>query len=221
MKPTTLEIPHLDAYEIYDISPVISERLAVWPGDQEFSRNVSLSFDQGHNLTLSSIKSTVHLGSHTDAPNHYHPKGSGIESRDLKLYLGHCQVIDVESPRGERILPSHLKQEINSKRILLKTNSYPNPEQWNDDFNALSAELVHELSQKGVCLIGIDTPSVDLMDDKDLICHNLIYDNDMAILEGIILKDVDAGEYQLISLPLKLKGVDASPVRSILLKVKV
>ena len=111
-----------------------------------------------------------------------------------------------------------LQSEINSPRVLLKTGSFPNPNQWNNDFNALSKSLVESLVEKGVKLIGIDTPSVDLADDKELECHNLIYENDLAILEGIILSHVEPGHYQLIALPLNLEGADASPVRAILIK---
>jgi len=77
-------------------------------------------------------------------------------------------------------------------------------------------ELVEELHRQGVKLIGIDTPSVDLFDSKDLPSHRQFLKFDMAILEGLLLKDVPEGLYELIALPLKLVGFDASPVRAIL-----
>ncbi len=209
---------NLENTEIIDISPLVHEQTAVFPGDTLFSRNEVLSYEKGHNLRLSSMNTTLHIGAHTDAPSHYHRDGKAMEQRDLHYYLGSCQVIEVQCPKGERIKPSHLRDEINSPRILLKTDSFPDPDQWNEDFNSLSKELMETLVQKGVKLIGIDTPSVDPANDKELICHNLIYQNDMAILEGIILGHVAPGEYQLIALPLKLKGADASPVRAILIK---
>lgn len=204
--------------KIIDISPLLQENIAVFPGDTEYSRKEALSFEQGHNLRLSSINATLHLGAHTDAPSHYHRDGITMEKRRLDLYMGDCQVIEVKCPKGERVRPEHLQSEINSPRVLLKTNSFPNPNQWNNDFNALSKSLVESLVEKGVKLIGIDTPSVDLADDKELECHNLIYENDLAILEGIILSHVEPGHYQLIALPLNLQGADASPVRAILTK---
>ncbi len=209
---------NLENSTIIDISPLVHEQTAVFPGDTTFSRDEVLSYEKGHNLRLSSMNTTLHIGAHTDAPSHYHVDGNTMERRELNYYLGHCQVIEVECPRGERIEVSHLKQEIESTRILLKTNSFPDPDRWNGDFNSLSKQLVETLVQKEVKLIGIDTPSVDPADDKELICHNLIYDNDMAILEGIILNHVEPGKYNLIALPLKLKGADASPVRAVLIK---
>ena len=72
--------------DLIDISPLISEEMAVFPGDIRFKRNVSLSFDKGDHLELSSVTSTLHIGSHADAPIHYHKDGEGIDSRDLDIY---------------------------------------------------------------------------------------------------------------------------------------
>ena len=202
---------------IIDISPVISEKLAVFPGDVEFERSITMNFDKGHHLGLSSIKGTVHLGAHTDAPNHYHKDGSGIEKRDLNLYYGQCQVIKVSLPRGERIMPSHIKN-ISAQRVLFKTGSFPDPNNWNEDFNSLSPELIEHLADNGVRLVGIDTPSVDPATDKSLSSHLKIYEKDMAILEGIVLEHVTEGNYKLIALPLPIKDCDASPVRAVLIK---
>ena len=76
--------------------------------------------------------------------------------------------------------------------------------------------MVEFLHRQGVKLIGIDTPSVDLFDSKDLPSHQMFLRYDMAILEGLVLKDVPEGNYELIALPLRLVGFDASPVRAIL-----
>ena len=204
--------------KVYDISPVLSVQTAVFPGDTAFSRKEELSFAKGDHFALSSITSTVHIGAHTDAPNHYHPKGAGIDQRDLDFYLGTCQVITVELPRGKRIAPNDIEVEIKAQRILFKTNSFPDPNHWNHDFNSLSPELIEMLAKKQVKLVGLDTPSVDPADAKELISHHAIYKNDMAILEGIILNQVNDGLYTLIALPLKIKDGDASPVRAILLE---
>ncbi|MCX7978718.1 MAG: cyclase family protein, partial [Bdellovibrionaceae bacterium] len=206
------------AVKIHDISPLISEKTAVFPGDRSFSREVVLSLKHGHNITLSSIQCSVHIGAHTDAPNHYDPKGSGIESRDLRPYIGQAQVITVKKPPGTRILPADLKKPIVAPRLLFRTLSFPDPERWNGDFVSLSAELIDYLHQYKVRLVGIDTPSVDLADDKILESHQKIAAYDMAILEGIILTDVPDGLYTLVALPLKIKDADASPVRAILLE---
>lgn len=200
-----------------DISPTINPDIAVFTGDTTFSREILLDFKKKDNLLLSSINSTVHLGAHVDAPNHYHPDGEDIATRDLNFYMGKCQVIEVNIEHGKRIYPQDIENvKILAPRVLFKTNSFPNPYKWNDNFNSLSPELIDYLAKQKVILIGIDTPSVDPFDSKNLESHNEIYKNNLAILEGIILTDVQTNIYNIICLPLKIKDCDASPVRAIL-----
>lgn len=201
---------------IIDISPRISPKLAVWPGDVAYSRQVAMSWEQGDHLTLSAIHATVHLGAHVDGPNHYARDGASIENRPLDLYYGRAQVVRVSVARGERILPEHVTTPIEATRVLFHTGSYPDPENFNRDFASLSPQLVDWLADQGVRLVGIDTPSIDLCDDKELLSHNRIAAHDMAILEGIVLSEVAAGCYTLIALPLPLAEADASPVRAVL-----
>lgn len=206
-----------DGRVYYDISPEITEKLAVFPGDTPFERKITVDFDSDANYLASSIRATVHLGAHVDAPSHYHSGGRGIESRSLDYYLGDCQVISVKVARGARILPADLGQvQIRAKRILFKTGSFPDPNRWNSDFNSLSPALVRLLSDQGVILVGIDTPSIDPCDDRVLETHRAVHDSDMAILEGVVLDAVPDGIYTLVALPLKIRDADASPVRAIL-----
>jgi len=209
--------------QLIDISPLISEKTAVFPGDKPFERTCSLSFSEGHHLALSSISSTLHIGVHADAPNHYHPDGCSISERSLHFYYGTCQVITIPNlAPEERILPKHLQGiKPDAPRILLKTNSFPCPEKWVHSFNSLSPELVDFLADQGVILIGIDTPSVDPAPAKVLISHLQIFRRDLAILEGLVLDGVEDGFYTLSAFPLKINGADASPVRAVLIKDEI
>ena len=210
---------NLDELSVLDITPTIGKNLDVWPGDVPFEhRETFLRPNKDSYLLLSSIQTTLHLGAHTDAPNHYSPQGQDIASRKLNYYLGECQVLQVQLSRGKRIKPKHLESEITAKRVLFKTNSFPNPENFNEDFNALSDELVNFLAKKNVILVGLDTPSVDLFADESLPSHRAVHRHNMAILEGVVLHNVTPGLYQLIALPLPIQGGDASPVRAVLLK---
>jgi arylformamidase len=201
---------------IYDISPPVSARLAVWPGDTPPRREVLSDMHRGDNLTLSTLHATVHLGAHADAPSHYGTDAPSIETRDLSIYLGPCQVIRVPVPRGKRITPELLPQIVRAPRVLLATGTFPDSEHFNDDFAALDPTLIEKLSRQGVRLIGIDTPSVDLFHCKDLPAHLMFLKYDLAILEGLVLRDVPEGLYELIALPLRLVGFEASPIRAIL-----
>lgn len=201
---------------IYDISPPISPRLAVWPGDSPPTREVLLDLDRGDPITLSTLRATVHLGAHANAPSHYGPGAPTIESRNLGLYLGPCQVVGAaEGPAG-LVRFEDLAAPIRSPRVLIRTGTAPDPHTFREDFAAIDPALVERLHAQGVVLIGIDTPSVDPFSSKSLDAHHAFLGLDMAILEGLVLSEVPDGHYELIALPLRLVGFDASPVRAIL-----
>ena len=201
---------------LYDITPPITADLNVWPGDTPPSREVLMDMKKGDNITLSTLRATVHLAAHADGPNHYGKDAPAIDKRSLDYYLGPCQVVRANVKRNARVEISNLKSQITSPRLLIATGTFPDPRNWNNDFAALSPALVDTLHAQGVMTIGIDTPSVDLFDSKDLPAHQRFLAHDMAILEGLALKDVPEGMYELIALPLKLVGFDASPVRAVL-----
>jgi arylformamidase len=202
---------------IYDLSPPISPALKVWPGDTPPSREVLLDMKAGANLTLSSLYATVHLGAHADAPSHYGQDAPSIEARPLDLYVGPCQVVRVAARRDSLLRPADIAgAAIRAPRVLLATGTFPDPNVFNEDFAAYSAELVDHLHAQGVRLIGIDTPSIDPFPSKDLPAHQACLRHDMAVLEGLLLAHVPEGVYELIALPLPLVGYDGSPVRAIL-----
>src|SRR5262245_36315766 len=117
--------------ELYDISPEISAATAVFPGDRPLKRKITQDFAHGDNLTLSEITTTMHIGAHADAPNHYHCEGTSIETRALEYYLGPCQVVTVKVPRGQRIVPADIAAiKITARRVLFKTQSFPDPTRW-------------------------------------------------------------------------------------------
>jgi arylformamidase len=200
----------------FDITPPLTQHLAVWPGDTPLTREILADLARGDNITLSTLRATVHLGSHADGPSHYGKDAPSIDQRRLDYYIGPCHVIRVNVARATRITPSMFSDKITASRVLFATNTYPDPRKWNNDFAALSVELIDFLDEHGVITVGIDTPSIDLFDSKDLLAHKAILRHNMSILEGLVLKDVPPGDYELIALPLPLVGFDASPVRAIL-----
>jgi len=201
---------------IYDLSPPISTALKVWPGDTPPSREILCDLTRGDAITLSTLHATVHLGAHADGPNHYGEKASSIDARPLDAYLGLCQVVRVPVARGRRVSTDDCRNPIQAPRVLFATGTFPDPTVFNEDFAALEPELIDHLHERGVRLVGIDTPSVDLFSSKELPAHQRILRYDMCILEGLLLANVPEGMYELIALPLKLVGFDASPVRAIL-----
>jgi arylformamidase len=203
--------------KIFDITPEISERLAVFPGDVSFRRRISMDFKTGEHLLLSSVETSLHIGAHADSSSHYHKDGKGVEARPLQHYFGKAQVIHIEKKMGARISVADLKgKKILAPRVLFFTDSFPDPKHWNSDFMALSPELIEHLAADGVVLVGIDTPSVDPESSKALESHQALYRTKISVLEGLVLSKVPEGLYSLVALPLPMQDADASPVRALL-----
>lgn len=200
---------------IYDISPPISESTAVWPGDVPFSRSWQCRLEEGSNIDLSSFTSTVHVGAHADAPSHYAKAAPTIDKVDLEPYWGVCQVLtcDARLIRPQDFAP---RLKPGAKRVLFRTLSQPDSRVFNEDFSSFTPEAVAYLGERGVVLVGIDTPSVDPFSSKDLPAHQMLLRYGIRNLEGLVLHHVKDGDYELVALPLRLAGFDASPVRAVL-----
>jgi arylformamidase len=206
--------------EIIDISPPLDPEIAVFPGDTPLAREILLDFCRGDSLTLSTLRATVHLGAHVDAPLHYAAGGESIDQLPLDRFVGPCRVLPVRAKAGELIGWSAIRQALDghapTERLLLATGSYPDPRRFGDGFAALDGEAVRRLAELGVRLLGVDTPSVDPADSKDLPAHAACLESGVTILEGLALDGVPAGVYELLALPLRLNGFEASPVRAVL-----
>src|SRR5262249_52178281 len=159
----------------------------VWPGDTPPSREVLCDLSRGDTVTLSTLRATVHLGAHADGPNHYGRDAPAIDTRSLDFYLGRCQVVRVAAKRQQRVALEDV--EVRAERFLLATDTFPDFEEFNPDFAAYDPVFIDRLHEQGVKLIGIDTPSIDLFDSKDLPSHHAVLRHDMAILEGLALRD--------------------------------
>lgn len=209
--------------KILDISPVVSTRIAVFPGDTPFSVRGSLDLAAGDPVNLTSLCTTPHLGAHADSPWHFHRDGVDMAGVDLEAYWGPALVIHCPVSRGSRVMPADAMPRIEAHprrsgewRCLVATGTFPDPEHWNADFAALSPELIEALHARGCVLVGIDTPSVDPQDSKDLPTHQALYRTGMRNLEGLTLLHAPEGWYEMVALPLRLEGLDGSPVRAAL-----
>jgi arylformamidase len=158
------------------------------------------------------------VGAHADAPLHYSREGAAIGSVDLDTFLGPCRVVHAMDC-GALITPAHLADALNQSpvpaRVLVRTARRA-ATRWVDDFAAFDPATIAWLASLDVRLVGIDTPSVDPADSKTLDSHQQLLAHDMRVLENLVLDEVEAGDYELIALPLKLAGADASPVRAVL-----
>ena len=201
---------------IIDISPRATPRLGVWPGDTSLSREVLATLADGSSVDLSTVHATVHLGAHTDAWSHIVEGAETIDQMPLDAYIGTCQVVRVDVGRDGLVTPDHLPSTLQAPRLLVATGTYPDPNHFNTDFASFHPSTASWLAERGGRLLGIDTPSIDAFSSKDLPTHKICVGARIAILEGVVLADVEPGVYELVALPLPLIGFDASPVRAIL-----
>jgi arylformamidase len=202
---------------LWDISPAIGPGFPVFPGDTEFSQRWTWTLSSESPVNVSEITLSPHTGSHTDAPLHYDADGKSIADVPLTTYLGACRVIHVIDA-GALIEPLHVDPHLRDvpERVLLRTYRAAPVATWDANFTAIAPQTIDLLHRHGVRLIGLDTPSLDPERSKTLDAHQRVRAHGMAILEGIVLDDVPEGDYELIALPLKIAGCDASPVRAVL-----
>jgi arylformamidase len=201
---------------LWDISPTISAELPVWPGDTRFAASATWQIGDDCPVHVSRMTMTTHLGAHTDAPSHYDPAGASIEAVGLQPYIGPCRVIHCIGVRT--VEPAHIAPALDGTppRVLLRTYERSPQGAWDSTFPAISPAAIDLMAARGVLLVGTDAASLDPQDSKTLDAHHAVRAHRMAILEGVVLDDVAPGDYELIALPLKLAGMDASPVRAIL-----
>ena len=222
---------------LWDISPAIGPGSPVYPGDTPFALRWTWSIGPDCPVNVSELLMSPHTGAHTDAPLHYDAAGAAIADVALDLYLGRCRVIHAIDS-GPLVEPRHLEAALAERpsrhalgmsaserpcalmdvpeRVLIRTARRARIDAWDPDFTAIAPATIDRLHAAGVRLVGVDTPSLDPAASKTLDSHQRVRAHGMAILEGIVLDDVPAGDYELIALPLKIRGGDASPVRAVL-----
>ncbi|RFU46420.1 arylformamidase [Paraburkholderia sp. DHOC27] len=202
---------------LWDITPAIDTSTPVWPGDTPVGIERVWRMEAGSPVNVARLTLSPHTGAHTDAPLHYDADGVAIGAVALDAYLGPCRVIHCVGATP-LVTPDHVAGALHDlpARVLLRTYQRAPTTAWDSGFCAVAPQTIDLLASRGVRLIGIDTPSLDPQDSKTMDAHHRIREHRMAILEGIVLDDVPAGDYELIALPLKFATLDASPVRAVL-----
>jgi arylformamidase len=186
--------------------------------------DLKLSIKNGDNANVSQICMGVHTGTHVDSPNHFIEGTKKIIDLELNTLLGRCRVMELADD-VMAIKPEHLEGIENTERILFKTR---NSEFWTDfdqgfrkDFTYITPEAARVLVEKDIKLVGIDYLSVEAFDAESPETHITLLEKEIIILEGLDLREVSDGEYELICLPLKIAGGagDGSPSRTVLREI--
>jgi arylformamidase len=203
-----------------DISVTLAAGTPEWPGDTPYSCGWTSTIADGASVNLSTITTSPHVGTHADAPLHFEEGRAGSHALPLEAFCGPAVVIDTGSMTGEieigaiaPLLPSR-----SLDRLLLKTGRGIANGAFPDDWPVLSENCARALLGLGLKLLGVDAPSVDLRDSKSLAVHKMLFAGSAFILENLDLRRVPPGTYDLIAFPIKIMGLDAAPVRAVLLE---
>jgi arylformamidase len=211
--------------KIWDISRMLSNDLAQWPGDEPCRFRLTREKTKGESVNLGAISMSVHNGTHGDAGFHFDTNGESIEKAPLETYLGRATVVDL----GQAFLDSNEKHLITiedlrpsaeaiaaTSRLLVKTGRWSDSTVFPSQIPVIAADVPAWLQKNGVKLLGMDLPSVDEIDSKSLQNHHALARAGIAIVESLDLSDVASGIYQFAALPLKIAGGDGAPMRAIL-----
>ncbi len=203
--------------KIYDITLPLSSELPVYPGDPPLELVPVASLARGDDANVSRLTITTHSGTHIDPPSHVSSHGISVDHLPLTLLMGRALVVEIlgvkEIGRKELARLPLAGEE----RLLLKTDNSLlwNRPDFSEEYCHLTMEAAHYLTEVGIKLVGIDYLSIERLDGGGAI-HRQLLGNGVIILEGVNLDGVPAGSYELICLPLKIRGGDGAPVRAVL-----
>ena len=208
---------------IYDISLTISPSLPTWPGDPGLELVQFEAMDSGAHVNVTRMSTSVHVGTHVDAPHHFLNDRRTVESLPLKVLTGPCYVTQL--PDGVDAITAEVldRTEITSemKRILFGTsNSHlwaKGETKFQEEFVAITEDGAEWLVERGVQLVGVDYLSVAPFGDSEP-THKVLLKAGVVIVEGLNLSNVMRGFYDLYCLPLKIAGSDGAPARAILVQ---
>jgi arylformamidase len=210
--------------EIIDVTRTVDPKMLKWPDDTEPpSQEFVTRTDNGDPATVSEWKMSSHTGTHMDARMHFIPDGWPMEALDLSRSVGLCRVVDLTHVEGHVGRADLEAAEVAGQaRLLLKTRNselgFMQREEFEEGYSAISREAAEYLVEIGVETIGVDYLSVEPFEDGEFNTHHTLLGADVVILEGLVLTEVEPGEYFLACLPLKLAGSDGSPARAILIR---
>ncbi len=204
----------------YDISLRLNEGVPVWPGDPPVKIERTLALEQGDLANASRISTSLHWGTHIDAPYHFFEDGWTVEQIPLEVLIGPATVLEFPDLREIRARDLAEQWHPGIQRLLLKTRNsafwQEEPLRFHQDFTALTADAAEFLLEKEVLLVGIDYLSLDLFHNEAYPVHQMLYRRNLVGIEGLNLQAVPPGEYQLLCLPLRIEGADGAPARVVL-----
>ncbi|MDT5157115.1 MAG: arylformamidase [Acidobacteriota bacterium] len=209
---------------IYDISvPVTPGETPTYPGDPDIEVSAWTSISRGDPANVSMLKFGAHTGTHVDAPAHFIEGAPGLTSLPLEAFLGEARVIEIPAD-ALAVEESHVREAAlrGASRVLFKTRNsgfWKNPRgHFREDFTYITHGAARSLVGAGVRLVGFDYLSVEKFGSLDFETHLTLLSGGVIILEGLDLRGIRPGTYELICLPLNIAAGsgDGAPARAVL-----
>jgi arylformamidase len=204
--------------KLIDVTVPLDETLPTYPNNTPFSLEPVQRLARGDHSNVSSLHMSAHCGTHVDAPRHFFDSGPGAEALALDLLLGRARVIEVASRTG--VSAEDLKDEDFSDdvRILIKTR---NSQLWGSaefhaDYVGVTESGARHLVERGIKVVGVDYLSVEKFKTPGAPAHHVLLGAGTIVIEGLNLRDVEPGLYDLYCLPLRIVGSDGAPARVVL-----
>jgi len=203
---------------IYDVTLPISKDLPVFPGDPaiRIERKTQIG-KNGAKSNLSRYSFGSHTGTHIDPPFHFIEDGITVDRLPLELLIGRARVVEVTSPRIDESALNEFDFTADV-RVLFKTrNSYLwSQKGMSKEFVYITPGAAQVLVDNAIRLVGIDYLSVEKFDAEEPQTHLTLLGAGAIIIEGLDLREVEPGDYDMICLPLKIKDGDGAPARVVL-----
>jgi arylformamidase len=204
--------------KIYDVTLPVSPAMPVWPGDPPVTLKMVKRIEDGAKDNLSHLASSVHIGTHVDAPLHFIAGGGDIPSLSLDALIGPATVValpDADAITAGDLARLNLPRPV--KRLLFKTRNSALPTtEFAKDFVALTLDAAQWIVERGMWLVGVDYMSVERFGGDGSV-HRALLGAGVVAVEGLDLRDVPPGDYILTCLPMKLAGSEGAPARVILM----
>jgi len=204
----------------YDVSLTLSPDVVVYPGDPPMRIRAHLSISSGDPCNVSILEFGSHTGTHVDAPRHFIDSGATIDDLSLDYFLGPAKVFDLTACKAIDTPDLTGLPIAAGDRILLKTRNshFVEESSFHPDFACLTAAAGRCLADIGIRTLGIDYLSIEEYGSPGFAAHQALLSRGVVLIEGLSLGRVPAGVYEMIALPLKIRGGDGSPVRVVLVE---